>query len=109
MQASDETDPELLLAFPSGQLEQAATVSRSTGCIQCTHESEASAASRRPGAGQSGQDDGLSTQINRQRSYFGPVDIERLEIKLLDEYGRIIDLNNMDWYVALTMECLYEN
>jgi len=61
------------------------------------------------GVYQTGQDDGLSTQINRQRSYFGPVDIERLEIKLLDEYGRIIDLNNMDWSMALTMECLYDN
>ena len=60
------------------------------------------------GVYQTGQDDGLSTQINRQRSYFGPVDIERLEIKLLDEYGRIIDLNNMDWSMALTMECLYD-
>jgi hypothetical protein len=58
---------------------------------------------------QSGQDDGFSTQINRQRSYFGPVNIERLEIKLLDEYGRIIDLNNMDWSMTLTMECLYDN
>ena len=61
------------------------------------------------GVYQTGQDDGLSTQINRQRSYFGPVDIERLEIKLLDEFGRIIDLNNMDWSMALTMECLYDN
>jgi len=61
------------------------------------------------GVYQTGQDDGLSTQINRQRSYFGPVDVERLEIKLLDEYGRIIDLNNMDWSMALTMECLYDN
>ena len=60
------------------------------------------------GVYQTGQDDGLSTQINRQRSYFGPVDIERLEIKLLDEFGRIIDLNNMDWSMALTMECLYD-
>jgi len=60
------------------------------------------------GVYQTGQDDGLSTQINRQRSYFGPVDVERLEIKLLDEYGRIIDLNNMDWSMALTMECLYD-
>lgn len=57
---------------------------------------------------QSGQDDGFSTQINRQRNYFGPVDIEKLEIKLIDEYGRIIDLNNMDWSFALTMECLYD-
>lgn len=61
------------------------------------------------GVYQTGQDDGLSTQINRQRSYFGPVDIERLEIKLLDEYGRIIELNNMDWSMAITMECLYDN
>jgi hypothetical protein len=61
------------------------------------------------GVYQSGQDDGFSTQINRQRSYFGPVNIERLEIKLIDEYGRIIDLNNMDWSMTLTMECLYDN
>jgi hypothetical protein len=60
------------------------------------------------GVYQTGQDDGLSTQINRQRSYFGPVDIERLEIKLLDEFGRVINLNNMDWSMALTMECLYD-
>lgn len=61
------------------------------------------------GVYQTGQDDGLSTQINRQRSYFGPVNIERLTIKLLDEYGRTIKLNNMDWSMALTMECLYDN
>ena len=61
------------------------------------------------GVYQSGQDDGSSIQINRQRNYFGPVDIERLDIKLVDEYGRIIDLNNMDWSLALTMECFYSN
>lgn len=61
------------------------------------------------GVYQSGQDDGSSIQINRQRNYFGPVDIERLDIKLIDEYGRVIDLNNMDWSIALTMECYYSN
>ena len=61
------------------------------------------------GVYQSGQDDGSSIQINRQRNYFGPVDIERLDIKLIDEYGRIVDLNNMDWSLALTMECYYSN
>ena len=61
------------------------------------------------GVYQSGQDDGSSIQINRQRNYFGPVDIERLDIKLIDEYGRVIDLNNMDWSMALTMECYYSN
>ena len=45
------------------------------------------------------------TQI---REYFGPVDIKNLEIKLLDEYGRIIDLNNMDWSMTIVFETLYD-
>ena len=42
-------------------------------------------------------DPGISTQLNRTREYFGPVNIQKLEIKVYDEYGRILDLNNMDW------------
>ena len=53
------------------------------------------------GVYQTGEDDGFSTQINRSRNYFGPVNIERLIITLYDEYGRIINLNNMDWSCAL--------
>ena len=56
----------------------------------------------------SGQDDGFSTQINRSRNYFGPVNIQRLKITLLDEYGRVIDLNYMDWSFALAFECQYD-
>ena len=52
-------------------------------------------------------DPGQTTQLNRQREYFGPVDIHRLEVSLLDEYGRIIDLNNMDWSFTLAFEKLY--
>ena len=55
-----------------------------------------------------GEDDGFSTQINRSRNYFGPVDIEKLRITLYDEYGRILNLNNMDWSCALMFEQLYE-
>lgn len=44
---------------------------------------------------------------NRIRNYFGPVDINRLHIQILDEYGRIVDLNNMDWSFTLTLELLY--
>ena len=44
---------------------------------------------------------------NRVRNYFGPVDINRLHIQILDEYGRIVDLNNMDWSFTLTLELLY--
>ena len=54
--------------------------------------------------------DNFITQIHglRKRNYFGPVDIQKLRIQLLDEYGRIIQLNNMDWSCALTFEVLYK-
>ena len=63
--------------------------------------------SQNNGIYQLGQDDGFSTQINRSRSYFGPVDISKLRITLFDEYGRTLDLNNMDWSLALMFECVY--
>lgn len=59
------------------------------------------------GVYQSSSDPGLSTQLNRTREYFGPVDIQRLHISLFDEYGRVIDLNNMDWSLTLAFELLY--
>ena len=59
------------------------------------------------GSYQTGEDDGFSTQINRSRNYFGPVDIEKLRITLYDEYGRHVNLNNMDWSCALMFECIY--
>ena len=59
------------------------------------------------GVYQSSSDPGLSTQLNRTREYFGPVDIQRLHISLYDEFGRIIDLNYMDWSLTLAFEILY--
>ena len=59
------------------------------------------------GVYQSSSDPGLSTQMNRTREYFGPVDIQRLHISLYDEFGRIIDLNYMDWSLTLAFELLY--
>jgi hypothetical protein len=59
------------------------------------------------GVYQSSSDPGLSTQLNRTREYFGPVDIQRLHISLYDEFGRIIDLNYMDWSITLAFELLY--
>jgi hypothetical protein len=52
-------------------------------------------------------DAGLSNQLNRTRDYFGPVDIQRLHIRILDEYGRILDLNHMDWSMTLTFDSMY--
>ena len=42
------------------------------------------------------------------RQYFGPVDIQKLRIQLLDEYGRVIDLNNTDYSFCLTLQSLYD-
>jgi len=56
---------------------------------------------------QTSESDGFSSQINRSRNYFGPVNIEKLRITLYDEFGRIINLNNMDWSCSLMFECMY--
>ena len=49
----------------------------------------------------------LST-ITTPREYFGPVNIQTLNIQLLDEYGRILDLNYMDFSFCLTLTTLYD-
>ena len=48
-----------------------------------------------------------STQLNRQRNFFGPVNIQKLRITLYDNFGRILELNNMDWNMELIFECIY--
>jgi hypothetical protein len=46
--------------------------------------------------------------LSYPRQYFGPVNIQRLGIQLLDEYGRPIYLNNMDFSFCLTFETAYD-
>ena len=48
-----------------------------------------------------------STQLNRQRNFFGSVNIQKLRITLYDNFGRIVDMNNMDWNMELIFECVY--
>ena len=55
-----------------------------------------------------GEEDDFGSLVNRTRDYFGPTDINKLTFTLYDEYGRIIDLNYMDWSLVLTFECLYD-
>jgi hypothetical protein len=45
--------------------------------------------------------------ITTSRQYFGPVDIQKIQVQLLDEYGRILNLNNMDYSFCLTFQTLY--
>jgi hypothetical protein len=41
------------------------------------------------------------------REYFGPTNIKKLRVQLLDEYGRHLSLNNMDWSFVASWESLY--
>ena len=55
----------------------------------------------------------LYTEVSGQfqdnkRIYFGPVDIDRLKITLLDDKGNIVDLHGADWCVTLISENLYQ-
>jgi len=42
------------------------------------------------------------------RIYFGPVNIERMAVKLLDDKGNVLNLNGNDWCVTFVCECLYQ-
>ena len=43
-----------------------------------------------------------------RREYFGPVNIKKMRIRLLDELGRIVDLNNNDYSFSIVIEQLYD-
>jgi hypothetical protein len=48
------------------------------------------------------------TLQDNKRIYFGPVDIDRLRVRLLDDRGYIVDLHGVDWCVTLISENLYQ-
>lgn len=50
---------------------------------------------------------GVNLQSN-ERTYFGPVDIDRLRIKLVDDKGNLVNLHDHDWSFTLTIEQLYQ-
>jgi hypothetical protein len=50
-----------------------------------------------------------NNNLAKIRRYNGPVNISRLQIKILDRFGSVIDLNNMDFSMTLELEILYEN
>jgi hypothetical protein len=47
--------------------------------------------------------------LAKVRRYNGPVNLSRLQIKIVDHFGTIIDLNNMDFSMTLELQLLYEN
>jgi hypothetical protein len=52
-------------------------------------------------------DYGNSLQLNK-RTYFGPIDISRMRIRLYDDKGNLLNLNGVDWSITLISEILYQ-
>jgi hypothetical protein len=46
--------------------------------------------------------------VTTPREYFGPIHLQTMNIQLLDEYGRIVNLNNMDFSFCLTLITVYD-
>ena len=46
--------------------------------------------------------------VTEPRTYFGPVDIQRLRIRLFDDRGRLLNMNNMNYSFCLDLKLLYD-
>lgn len=46
--------------------------------------------------------------VTEPRKYFGPVDINRLRIRVYDDKGRILQMNNSDFSFCLNFKLLYD-
>lgn len=53
--------------------------------------------------------DDNNNPLTKTRRYNGPVNINKLQVRIMDKFGEIIDLNNMDFSFTLELEILYES
>lgn len=49
-----------------------------------------------------------TTIISEPRIYFGPVDIQRLRIRLLDEFGKVLQFNHSNYSFCLKLNMMYD-
>ena len=47
-----------------------------------------------------------SDRVFKTRKYFGPVKLQKLRIRLLDENGKLVDLNGSDMVISFGVELL---
>ena len=48
------------------------------------------------------------TLQNQERVYFGPVNIQRMSVSLVNDRGELVDLNGANWSFSLICEQLYQ-
>jgi hypothetical protein len=46
--------------------------------------------------------------VSEPRIYFGPVDIQRLRVRLFDEHGRVLQMNRSNYSFCLTLKMMYD-
>lgn len=46
--------------------------------------------------------------VTQPRKYFGPVDLQRFRVRLLDEYGRVVNMNGANFSFCLNFKLMYE-
>ena len=46
---------------------------------------------------------------NISREYFGPVKLTKLTIRILNQYGEVLDLNGYDYFIILELQQIYNN
>ena len=46
--------------------------------------------------------------VSEPRIYFGPIDLQRLRIRLLDEHGRVLQMENSNYSFCLKLKMLYD-
>jgi hypothetical protein len=51
----------------------------------------------------------VTNEQAKTRIYNGPVNLNRLQIQILDKFGNVINLNNMDFSFSLELQILYES
>lgn len=47
--------------------------------------------------------------INKSREYFGPIKLSKLSIRMLNQYGEVLDLNGYNYFTILEIKQLYNN
>ena len=46
--------------------------------------------------------------ISKNREYFGPIDIIKFSVKIIDQYGDIIDINNKNFSFTIELDLAYD-
>jgi hypothetical protein len=52
--------------------------------------------------------DGSSEVLSPHRQFYGPVDIKKFAMKLLNKFGQVVDINCMDFSFTLEIEMIYD-